>query len=137
MSEDLGLFLEIGGEAPVGRRLGTYNAAGRLSAAINGSANSATLATRWATAYTKTTAAGTTRHYDESGPHLWVEYDGAGNAIRNRLGDTPVAKFFRKRAAGIFYIHWSSQYAAADTRLLKRRRMELGQHYVPQRRRTE
>ena len=86
----------------------TYNAAGRLLTAVNGSATSSYIYNAPGQRVQKVTAAGTTAFvYDESG-HLLGEYDGTGNAIQEIvwLGDTPVATV-RQEACGlsIFYIH--------------------------------
>ena len=86
----------------------TYNAAGRLLTAVNGSATSSYIYNALGQRVQKVTAAGTTAFvYDESG-HLLGEYDGTGNAIQEIvwLGDTPVATV-RQEACGlsIFYIH--------------------------------
>jgi RHS repeat-associated protein len=85
----------------------TYNAAGRLLTAVNGSTSSY-IYNALGQRIQKATAAGTSAFvYDESG-HLLGEYDGAGNAIQEIvwLGDTPVATV-RQEACGlsIFYIH--------------------------------
>jgi YD repeat-containing protein len=86
----------------------TYNAAGRLLTAVNGSATSSYIYNALGQRVQKTTAAGSTVFlYDESG-HLLGEYDGTGNAIQEIvwLGDIPVATV-RQEACGlsIFYIH--------------------------------
>jgi RHS repeat-associated protein len=86
----------------------TYNAAGRLIGAVNGSTTSSYVYNALGQRVEKTTGAGTTMFlYDESG-HLLGEYDGTGNAIEEIvwLGDIPVATV-RQEACGlsIFYIH--------------------------------
>jgi len=86
----------------------TYNDAGRISSASNGSGTTAYLYNALGQRIRKSSAS-TTVHfvYDESG-HLLGEYDGTGTLIQEIVwvGDTPVATV-RIEACGlsIFYIH--------------------------------
>jgi len=86
----------------------TYNAAGHLSTAVNGSSATTYVYNALGQRVKKATAAGSTLFvYDEFG-HMVGEYDDTGAAIQEVvwLGDIPVATV-RQEACGlsIFYIH--------------------------------